>query len=266
MNYKTTIFLIILFGTGFYYYKNNNTDNLIIVTLFALFFIMFIGINEHMEVGSSTNPFLNKNDVEQVKILASMINEGKLKATSLDLTGDLNVGGNIKIDGRADIKENANVGGVINISGPQRTGETYNNIKTMSIDSTTIATPGVMHLYGQDNLHLLNRGGVIVNNAWAGQDPNKYPNAGTLTVKKKVQGNLNVDGNIYIPEKRSLILGNHVALSTGDNYFSLYRLSDRHTLLRASYDNMPNIVPPLHVHTPHGVGPMGRHLTPGGWN
>lgn len=105
-----SIFLISLILCGIYFYSKNLNNHLILVCLFGLYFVLF----------QYKNTFENMTTDEALQNISTMYNSGVLKATNLELTGDLKVGGKTILTGIV------NANGDLNIKGDLNTGKNLN--------------------------------------------------------------------------------------------------------------------------------------------
>ena len=92
-------------------------------------------------------------------------------------------------DGSTFIGADLTVGGKLTVGG-------------FTCDGITLNTTGRMHISGGETLYLLNKTGVIVSNAWGGN------------------GNLNVDGELYIGGVRAFAVRNNWHNKTGERTFN----------------------------------------------
>jgi hypothetical protein len=194
---KREIFLLLLSGISYYFYTKKSMDSLIIICLFVLFLLMFKfdseSIKEHAD--GSIGP-LPPN--EALQSIASMYNSGTLKATNLEITGD------IKVGGVADIKKGININGDV----IQLVDENGNG---------TIKTKNRMHISVGELLYLLNKNGVIVGREWGG------------TGDIAIQGNTEIQGNTKV-QGSTEVNGKLIALGDGGNLLKenkLYKIQGK---------------------------------------
>jgi hypothetical protein len=118
---KKQLFLLLLLGISYYFYSKKATDSLIIISALILYIIIF-HLNEINEIKEHIDGTIGVSTNEAIQNLASMYNSGTLKATNLELVGDLKVGGktvlsgNVTLDGATQVK-NANITGDLTVGG-----------------------------------------------------------------------------------------------------------------------------------------------------
>ncbi len=238
---KKKILLFAIFALSIYFYNKKSTDFLLIMCLFIIFIstINFSNLFEHAEnvsQGTASN--------EAIQNLASIYNSKKMIVDEIE-ANKITVKGKTKDfvvqNGWISSSDGINCNGLnsadyVKAKGSLIVGEN-DNLKLIpdGAANATIQAKNRLHIGGDEYLFLLNKSGTIVGNEWGGT------------------GNLQVRGNVYLPEKKSYVVG-QVALSEGNSNFVAYRTSDGHNLFLSNHKEFG-------FNTPHGGA--GRV---GGWN
>lgn len=164
MNNKS-IFIICLLLCGLYFYQKNLKNNLIIICLFGLYLVLFHNNNnEHLTTD------------EAIQNLASLYNSGTLKATNLEISGDLKVAGNsmlnnvsvsknvttpdlttdnIIVNKNLTANNDANIKGILSVTGKSKLAS------NVELGDNLVMNTGKVIALGDIGLvyELLNRGG-----------------------------------------------------------------------------------------------------------
>jgi hypothetical protein len=94
---KAIIFIICLLGCSMFFYKKNLKNHLILTCLFGLYLVLF-----HYQNSGISNLEHMTSD-EALQNIASLYNSGTLRATNLELTGNLTVKGNLKVENKSEL-------------------------------------------------------------------------------------------------------------------------------------------------------------------
>jgi hypothetical protein len=218
MENNIKLYLLLLLGSGFYFYKKGSIDILIVILLFALYIAITNVNKEHLDKTSKKSP------LEAIKNLSSMFNNEKITATNLDLTGNINFPKGNKY------KENWINGGNLIVLNPKKQTHFKKDVEI--------------------------KGNLIVDGDILMKNGKSIKSNGNLSVQAsdlKTTGNIRASGNIYVPQKKSVVIG-RAGLSDNTSNFVAYRTDDGHNILVANYNTWD-------FHTPHGG--VGRT---GGWN
>jgi cytoskeletal protein CcmA (bactofilin family) len=112
MIYKKNMFMLLLFGSGYYFYMNKLTNFLIIIVLFALYIWIFHTNKEH-----NTSADVNKLSREALLNLSGMYKDGALvanKIVTVDGAGPIVLAGDVTIEGNLNSKKNVTIEGNLN--------------------------------------------------------------------------------------------------------------------------------------------------------